>query len=134
LGDRGARHSRLGHRIGIILLGDRLHLGERGKTADALVGRLRGGARTGKVRRRLIDRGLIEAGVDLVERLAGADKTTLGKQAAADQAVHLRPHFAGFERHGPPAERGGDRYRLDLCHDKADLRRAAAALAIVVGL
>ena len=132
LRDGGTRDPRLGQGIGIILLRDRLHLGQRGKAADAFVGSLRTGAGAGEIGGRLIDRSLIQAGIDLVEWLTGAHETTLGKQAAADQAVDLRPHFAGLERDSASAERRRDGHRLDLGDDKTDFRRTATIFAGVI--
>src|SRR3546814_5887495 len=83
--------------------------------------------RARKVRGGLVDPRRGETRVDLIERLAGAHEAALGEQAAADQTVHLRPHFARLVGDGASSERGGDGHGLDCDGDIADLGRAAPA-------
>lgn len=131
LRDRGARDARLRQCVGVILFGHRLHLGERFEALCFFFRRLRTRARARQIGRGLIDRRLVKARVDLEQRLAGAHRPALGKQALADDAVYLRPDFARFEGNGAAAERGGDRHSLLAHHDKADLRGTVAALVVL---
>ncbi len=52
----------------------------------------------------------VEAGVDLVELLPGADIAAFGEQPALDEPADLRADFAGFVSHGPAAERNRHRH------------------------
>jgi hypothetical protein len=129
LRDRGRRLARGGDRVGVILLADRLHLGERLVAVGEHLLRLLVGTRALQIRLRLVGGGAIKARVDLVERLALLDEAAFGEEAAADDAGDLGADVRAFERRRASAElRGhGNAGRLD--HDIADGRRALARLA-----
>ena len=85
-GDGGARLPRLRRGVGIVLLGDGLHLGQRPiaggrvRAASAVAGRWR------RLACGLVDRGLIEAGIDLEQRLALADVASLRRNCGRGSA------------------------------------------------
>ena len=116
------RLARGGGGVGIVLPGDRFHLRERTVARGLGGGSGAGRLGAGKIGLRLCGIRLIEAGIDLIERLAGADERSFGKGARADHARHLRPHFGAFERGGAAGERGGQLDRLHLHNDIAGLR------------
>src|SRR3569623_3461143 len=93
---RGARLARCGGGCGIILRRDRWRRGKRAIASGLYPGRLGLCLRAGEVGRRLVGGGAIEAGVDLIARLALLDVRPLGKEAAADDAGALRASLGGL--------------------------------------
>ena len=124
----GPRLPGLGRGVGIILLGDRLDLRQRAVPVGAGLGGFSRSAGIGEVRRRLVDGGLVEARVDLEQRLSLTDGGAFGEIAAANEAIDLRPHFRRLERHGPPAKLRQQRHRTGLGDDIADLGGSAPAI------
>lgn len=73
--------------------------------------------------------GLIGGGVDLVQRLAGADDRAFLEQPLLDDAAHLRAHFGDQIGRGAAGQFRGQAHGLRLGHDVADLGRPTHAHA-----
>src|SRR5207253_8764685 len=86
-------------------------------------------ARALKIGRGLCRLRLIDAGIDLVERLALADDRSLAEQAAQDDAGNLRPDFGHLKRSDPPRQFLLDRRAALLDDDIADLDRPLGSAA-----
>jgi hypothetical protein len=128
LRDRRGGLARLRGGVGIVLLADRFHLGERAIAIGADPGGLGSGACALEVGLGFGCLRLIEAGIDLVERLAGADDRAFGEEAPLDDPCDLRPHLGSLERRHAARKLGDQRHVARLHHDEADLCRAAGAL------
>jgi hypothetical protein len=122
LGDRGGGLLRLGGGVGIVLLRHRLDRRQRPVARGPRLRRLAGRPRIGDVRRRLGDRCLIEARVDLVESLSSADQAAFSERAGADDPGDLRADLRHFERARPPGKLDTDPNVLRLQRDEPGFR------------
>ena len=131
LGDGRLGLTLRGDSVGIVLLADSFGLGERAVALGSDARGFRSGGGAGEIGLRLVGRCLIEAGVDLVERLPGTDQRAFGEQATPDDAGHLRANFRRFECGGAAGQlgRGGDRRRL---HDDEAHRDGPAGTALAL--
>ena len=129
LRDRGIGLPRLCKGVGIILLGDRLHLGERLVALGA--GPRRDGASPGALQvgggLRLLGR--VNARVDLVERLALAHDRAFAEQSALDDSRDLRPDIGDLIGSDPSGQFLLQWGASHLDDDEADLSRAALPAA-----
>ena len=119
----------LGERIGVILLGDRLHVRQRLVACGSGPGGHGAGPRALQVCSGLGGLRLIDAGIDLVERLALLDDRALAEQTAKDHARHLRTDLGHLVSRDPAGKLLLDR-RAALLDDRRSrpwsARRAAA--------
>ena len=140
LRDGRLRLARRGDGVGVILPADRLGIGERLVTLGLDAGGFGAGLRALEVGGGLGSGGAIDARVDLVERLTGADQRAFSEQPAADDAANLRADVRALEGGGAAGQLGGDRGRNGLDGDEADgggARRATRtrfALCAVAGV
>jgi len=97
LRNRRIRRPRLCDGVGVVLLGDRLHLGQGCVTLRARPRRYGIGAGALQVRGGLRLLGCVDARVDLVERLALAHDRAFAEQPPLDHARDLRPDIGNLE-------------------------------------